>query len=86
VGGIKVDGCGGCGGVWFDHRELTAIAQTQAARLTDLEAHFRAGAPAPSQQHRRNARLVGLALREFAFPHAPGIALHGCGAARHLGG
>jgi Zn-finger nucleic acid-binding protein len=77
VGEVKVDGCGDCGGVWFDQRELSAIARAQAARLPDLEAQFQAGT-GPAAPHATGCPSCGAALRAFEFPHAPGIPLHGC--------
>jgi len=83
VGGVTVDGCGGCVGVWFDHRELTAMARTQAARLADLEERFPAGAPAAGAAAPQ-CPACRSALRAFEFPHAPGIPLHGCPSCRGI--
>jgi Zn-finger nucleic acid-binding protein len=83
VGEVSVDGCSGCGGVWFDHQELTAIARAQAARLAELEAHFQPAAPTGSPAG-MGCPACGVTLRGFEFPHAPGIPLHGCECCRGI--
>jgi Zn-finger nucleic acid-binding protein len=84
VGAVKVDGCGGCGGVWFDHQELTALARTQAAQLAGLEAQFQPAAASTGTATGMGCPACGGSLRGFEFPHAPGIPLHGCEGCRGI--
>ena len=75
-GGIRVDGCHGCGGVWFDGHELT-VATQQSAGLHHLEQQF---APGTSDQRRQQMSCPNcpVELVAFQFPHSPGITLDGC--------
>jgi Zn-finger nucleic acid-binding protein len=78
VGEVRVDGCDGCGGVWFDHQELNTVARTQAAQLADLEQQF-APHTAPAERHgSMQCPACQVPLREFEFKHSPGIRLNGC--------
>jgi Zn-finger nucleic acid-binding protein len=78
LGAVRVDGCDGCGGVWFDHQELTAVARTQAAQLQALEDRFQPSAFPPERQSKMLCPTCQVELFEFEFKHSPGIKLDGC--------
>jgi Zn-finger nucleic acid-binding protein len=77
LGAASVEGCGGCGGIWFAHDALAATAQAQHALLSELEQHLQTGAAGTA-----GTALVcpdcHAALVEFALQHSPGIRLDGC--------
>lgn len=78
VGNVKVDGCNGCGGVWFDNKELNAVAQTRTSQMSDLEDMF---LPDESNLTHNTTMLCPVCvvqLYEFEFPHCPGIKLDAC--------
>src|SRR5262245_6555551 len=77
VGALRVDGCNGCGGVWFDNKELGAIAQSQSAELKALEERFLPGA-AVTVAGEMNCPVCEVLLFEFEFKHSPGIKLDAC--------
>lgn len=78
MGNVEVDGCPGCGGVWFDDKELTAVAQTHAVQLGVLEDRFQAGQPAGGRRGTMQCPTCQHALAEFEFKHSPGIKLDAC--------
>lgn len=78
VGAIRVDGCNGCGGVWFDNKELGAIAQSQSAELKALEERFLPGAAAMQADGNMTCPVCEVLLFEFEFKHSPGIKLDAC--------
>lgn len=77
VGTVHVDGCHGCGGVWFDHRELGQIAQAHAADLKELDARFVPGAGVLADGNML-CPVCDVVLFEFEFKHSPGIKLDAC--------
>ena len=75
----EVDGCDRCGGLWFDHHELTKLAKTDLAILGRLDAEFRPVAPggtAPISSRRCPVCAVPLEPRELR--HAPGVTVDVC--------
>jgi Zn-finger nucleic acid-binding protein len=75
----EVDGCGRCGGLWFDHRELTKLAKTDLAVLGRLDAEFRpaaGGSTGPISSRRCPVCAVSLESRELR--HAPGVTVDVC--------
>jgi uncharacterized protein len=78
MGSVEVEGCSGCGGVWFDHKELTAVAQASTGQLGALEDRFQAGRPAAEHLGTMLCPTCKQALVEFEFKHSPGIKLDGC--------
>ena len=77
VGELLIEGCNGCGGVWFANSELNAIARTQASQLKALDELFTARYE-PRDEGRKNCPKCSVALFEFEFAHSPGIKLDGC--------
>lgn len=78
LGGVIVDGCDGCGGVWFDHKELTALAQAQTAQLKALEDAFQANPLLKERKGQMSCPTCRVGLVGFEFKHSPGIKLDGC--------
>ena len=79
VYGTEVDGCQRCGGLWFDHLELTKLAKTDLGVLGRLDAEFRRvepGSTGPISSRRCPACAVSLEPRELR--HAPGITVDVC--------
>jgi Zn-finger nucleic acid-binding protein len=77
--GVKVDGCRGCGGVWFDQGELTRLTRSQKADLRALESEFKPAhvtetAPAAAMR----CPVCAEALFGFEFKHSPGLKFDGC--------
>jgi Zn-finger nucleic acid-binding protein len=73
-----VEGCRGCGGIWFEHVELTVLARANAARLGELEERFQPSPADRKRQTRMSCPTCSVDLFEFEFKHAPGIRLDGC--------
>lgn len=79
VGGVTVDGCSRCGGVWFDTAELTQMAGKELTHLAAVDVAFEAvpgvvsveSVPGPCP-------TCGEPLVEFEPPQAPGLRLHRC--------
>src|SRR5437762_2861165 len=78
IGSVRVEGCNGCGGVWFDNAELGAVANTAATDLLALEDQFLPGTFAPQRQTQMVCPTCHVALFEFEFPHSPGVRLDAC--------
>ena len=78
VGDMVVDGCVGCGGVWFDAKELTALAQGGSTSLQLLEDRFWPGVAGVQKTDQAACPNCGIPLTQFEFPHSPGIVLDGC--------
>src|SRR5436190_24217070 len=73
IGSVRVEGCSGCGGVWFDNAELGAVANTASTDLLALEDQFLPGASAPQRGIQMACPACSVALFEFEFPHSPGV-------------
>ena len=78
VGDVSVDGCIGCGGVWFDGKELSAVAQAGSGNLKSLEKRFWPGVAGVELSEKALCPSCGIPLAAFEFPHAPGVKLDGC--------
>lgn len=78
IGGVNVEGCAGCGGVWFDNAELGAVARLQSGEMLALEDQFLPGDAAPMLQDKMHCPTCQVALFAFEFPHSPGITLDAC--------
>ena len=77
--GLTVDGCRGCGGIWFDPGELNRLAHQSEGGLMALESKFE---PSVVQESAPVVTMpcpsCGGELFEFEFKHSPGIKLDGC--------
>ena len=78
VGAVRVDGCGGCGGVWFDQAELGAVANAETTNLLALEDQFLPGPCADQPQAPMMCPSCSVPLFEFEYPHSPGVRLDAC--------
>jgi uncharacterized protein len=78
LGSVHVDGCGGCGGVWFDNTELHTVAQTQAADMLALEDQFLPGDSSRIPVGDMTCPNCNIPLYGFSFPQLPGIQLDAC--------
>jgi len=78
VGPAQVDGCGGCGGVWFDNAELGTVANASSTDLLALEYQFLPAIDALPRQSKMVCPNCSVAMFEFEFPHSPGVRLDAC--------
>jgi uncharacterized protein len=80
AGGITVDGCPQCGGLWFDAQELAQLARGPAGSLNQLEHQFVPHAPAAvaGSVAARLCPACRVTLREFEYPWARGVRLDCC--------
>ena len=76
VGAVLVDGCNGCGGVWFDYQEMNAIALS--SQLAYLEARFQPASTPKNVQHNPMCPVCKTDLVAFTFQHSPDIILDSC--------
>ncbi len=76
MGAVLVDGCNGCGGVWFDFQELNVVAQS--AQLPYLESRFRPNATNKPVLHNPICPVCNIDLVAFTFQHSPDIILDNC--------
>jgi Zn-finger nucleic acid-binding protein len=79
VAGVAVDGCQGCGGVWFDRGELTRLAQGDLTQLAAIDRAFEgaAGSGAPAVEG-SPCPVCGTRLAPFQPPQTPQLSLTGC--------
>ncbi len=78
VGAVRLDGCDGCGGVWFDGGELQAVAHSHSADLVAIEEHWQ---PDEHTTRRREAAICPVCERvmvPFALHLAPDVTLDRC--------
>jgi len=77
VGQVEVEVCPQCGGVWFDHHELTELVQAGLHHLSAADdiAHGQPPQPLP---HPHRCPNCGTDLFLFEFKHTPGIRWRGC--------
>ena len=78
ISNVAVDGCTGCGGVWFDNSELGAVANTASTDLLALEDQFLPGTTASRAKQELICPCCAVDLFEFEFPHSPGVRVNGC--------
>ena len=78
VGELTVDGCVGCGGVWFDAKELNAVAAHGSGNLKTLEQQYWPSVAGVEKAQQATCPNCEIALTTFEFPHSPGIPLDGC--------
>ncbi len=80
AGGIQVDGCPRCGGLWFDARELGQLAQVSAEEMGALERRFEPAAAAAGRAPGTPRLCPGcrVSLRQFEYPWARGVLLDHC--------
>jgi len=77
--GIRIDGCHGCGGAWFDKGELTGIAKTDPAALVTIDQQFTPSrTPAVGSDRLLICPVCLRRLEVFEFKSFPGIEARGC--------
>lgn len=84
LGGVTVDGCDVCGGVWFDAHELAQAAAHGEGGLIDLELEFDQGLGADAGGGDNTCPNCRTPLRPYRFPHAPAIALDVCASCKGI--
>jgi Zn-finger nucleic acid-binding protein len=81
AGGVTVDGCGKCGGVWFDNQELTRMSRGDLTHLAALDRTFgKSGEATPATETLGSCPECGTALVWFEPPQAQGLRLIRCDA------
>ena len=73
-----VDGCAGCGGIWFDYQELNALTRDPAVALTEVESAFHQATSGALPQGDNRCPGCEAKLYGFSFPHTPDITLDAC--------
>ncbi len=77
--GVKIEGCQGCGGAWFDRGELTEIAKANPAALVTIDQQFRPSRTSAFGFDRLMTCPVCLRrLEPFEFKHFAGVEARGC--------
>lgn len=81
LGGLDLDACPRCGGVYFDEGEIAALQQRGAEALTEVEEACEPGgltfveSPVP-----KRCPGCGKAMRAYAYRYSSDIRLDGCDA------
>ena len=79
VAGVAVDGCQGCGGVWFDRGELTRLAQGDLTQLAAIDRAFEAASESETAFVESSpCPMCGTGLAPFQPPQTPQLSLTGC--------
>ena len=78
VGGVSVEGCVGCGGVWFDAKEMSALARESSGYLQTLEDRFWPSVTDLKKREQAVCPNCSEPMVQFEFPHSPGVTLDGC--------
>jgi Zn-finger nucleic acid-binding protein len=77
-GGVTVDGCARCGGVWFDRDELTRMARGDLSQLAAIDRAFEGTDTGVAASATGPCPVCGKELIDFRPPHTPDISLVGC--------
>ena len=79
VAGVAVDGCQGCGGVWFDRGELTRLAQGDLTQLAAIDRAFEGASESETAFVESSpCPMCGTGLAPFQPPQTPQLSLTGC--------
>jgi Zn-finger nucleic acid-binding protein len=79
LGAIIVDGCGSCGGLWFEADELGQLASSGQRIVAWAEKVFEPAASEERVDQRATAcPRCGVPLYGFEFKHTPGVKLDAC--------
>jgi Zn-finger nucleic acid-binding protein len=77
--GVKIEGCHGCGGAWFDKGELTEVAKADPNALITIDGQF---LPSPTLLTSADRLMTCPSclrrLEPFEFKSFPGIEARGC--------
>src|SRR5437870_617540 len=78
-GTISVDGCQGCGGLWFDYNELNGLVRDRQAGLMAVERAFNPALFSRSSGGEMKCpKCPDSSLYRFSFPHTPNVDLDAC--------
>jgi Zn-finger nucleic acid-binding protein len=76
--GVRIEGCHGCGGAWFDQGELTEVAKADPGCLTTIDEQFSPNRAYTPAERPLNCPVCNRRLATFEFRHFPGIPARGC--------
>jgi Zn-finger nucleic acid-binding protein len=77
-GATTIDGCSGCGGLWFDSQELNKLTRDPGVALMEVERTFDHALFASESEGDMQCPRCRRPLREFSFPHTPDVRLDAC--------
>jgi Zn-finger nucleic acid-binding protein len=78
LGATTIDGCSGCGGLWFDSQELNKLTRDPSVALMEVERAFEHALFSSGSGGDMQCPRCSRPLREFSFPHTPDVALDAC--------
>jgi Zn-finger nucleic acid-binding protein len=79
-----VDGCSGCGGLWFDSQELNKLTRDPSVGLMEVERTFEHAFFSSGTGGSMQCPRCSVPLRAFSFPHTPNITLDACQACKGI--
>ena len=77
-GDIPLDGCRGCGGIWFDCQELNTLVRDPQSALMEIERAFNPAVFGGGAQGDMLCPRCELPLSPFSFSHTPEVQLDIC--------
>lgn len=77
-GATKIDGCAGCGGLWFDCQELNSVTRDPLCSLMEVERAFDRALLSDAAGGAMHCPRCDAPLKEFSFPHTPNVLLDAC--------
>lgn len=77
-GSVTLEGCATCGGLWFDHQELTRLTRDPSVGLMAVERAFSQALAGYDGSGEMRCPRCAVALYAFSFPHTPGVMLDAC--------
>lgn len=83
-GATTIDGCSGCGGLWFDSQELNKLTRDPTVALMEVERTFEHALFSSGSGGSMRCPRCNESLREFSFPHTPDITLDACPTCRGI--
>ncbi len=77
-GDIPLDGCRGCGGIWFDCNELNVLVRDPQAGLMEIERAFNPAMFGGSKEGEMLCPRCSDPLSPFSFSHTPNVQVDVC--------
>lgn len=77
VGGVELDACSHCGGLWFDPGELGRLMQQGGDEVRAAE-DIAEGGPSSASGGGMTCPSCAVALYEFQYKHNPDVTLNAC--------
>jgi Zn-finger nucleic acid-binding protein len=77
-GDVKLDGCSGCGGIWFDSQELNQLTRDPSVGLMEIERAFNPAVFGGGAAGRMLCPKCAQPLSPFSFSHTPEVGLDIC--------